>query len=113
MRDHVGNTPSSWRDLVGSKSLEEYLTEQYGDKKKFRLTKRAYPKGTQTAWGTVAFKCFVLEGKCRWSLGDVRFDLAAGEYRDLPEGQYNFEVVGDSECKFFTAYLIPPPPRKT
>lgn len=109
---NMGDTPSSWRDLVGTKSLDEYLTEQYGDKTKFRLTRRAYPKGTRTVWGTVAVKCFVLEGSCRYSLGDVRFDIAAGEYCELPQGQYDFEVVGDSECVFFTAYLIPPPPQR-
>jgi hypothetical protein len=93
--------------------LDDYLAEQFGDKTKFRLSKRAYHPGTRHVGGSVAVKCFVLQGKCRYSFGEARFDLAAGEYCELPEGRFSFEVLGDSGCTFFTVYPIPDLRRKT
>jgi hypothetical protein len=93
--------------------LDDYLAEQFGDKTKFRLSKRAYHPGTRHVGGSVAVKCFVLQGKCRYSFGEARFDLAAGEYCELPEGRFSFEVLGDSGCTFFTVYPILDWRRKT
>jgi hypothetical protein len=113
----MGNVFSKWRDIIDSESLEEYLAEHFGDKTKFRFsTSRWHPtKHRQRHWvGTMrAAKCFVLQGRFRISFVNVQFDvieqfeLTEGDYCELPEGRYKFEIIDDSECAWVKVFTIP------
>jgi quercetin dioxygenase-like cupin family protein len=55
----------------------------------------------------VASKCFVLQGRCRYSFGDEHFELAEGDYCELPEGKFSVEILGDSDCIYVLVFRIP------
>jgi hypothetical protein len=123
----MGNVISKWRDVTGSQSLEDYLMEHFGDKTKFRVSRKAYKvvpledyrrgfgdkttfsRTPQRQWpGAMrAAKCFVLQGTFRYSFGDQQFDLTEGDYCELPEGSYYFEILGDSVCVHVLVFTLP------
>jgi hypothetical protein len=111
----IGKVISKWRDITGSQSLEIYLAENFGDKAKVKVSRqRLFDKTTfrrtvqRHCIGAMrAATCFVLQGAFRYSFGDQQFDLTAGDYCDLPEGGYDFEMPGDAECVYVLVFTLP------
>jgi hypothetical protein len=101
------NKISNWMDIVGIQPIEAYVAKRFGDKTKFRISKRTYDGGEKNTGGMVSSMCFVLHGKCRYSFGELKFDLKGGEYCELPEGKYSFEVLDESGCENILVMKIP------
>jgi mannose-6-phosphate isomerase-like protein (cupin superfamily) len=106
----MGDAFSKWRDIIGSQPLEDYLAERFGDKTKFRISKRTFRPIEQrhVRGGMVAARCFVLRGTIRYSFGDEHFDLTEGDYCELPRGSYSVEILGDSDCMIVLVFALPP-----
>ena len=107
----MGNVFSKWRDIIDSESLEEYLAKRFGDKTQFRVSRSSWhpTKHRQRLWvGAMrTAKCFVLQGRFRISFVNAQFDLTEGDYCELPEGQFTFEIIDDSECAWVMVFTIP------
>ena len=101
------NRISKWSDIVGDQSLDAYVVEHFGDKEKFRISKRNYRAGEKTSGGMVSSICFILRGKCRYEFGGLRVELGEGECIELPEGRHSFEVIDNSGCEAVLVMKIP------
>lgn len=99
---------SSWKNIAANEqSLDAYLAEHFGDKSKFRISKRIYRAGDRNTGGMVSAICFVLHGSCRYTFGDTQLDLTEGDRCELPEGRCSFEVLGDGGCTTISVLRIP------
>jgi quercetin dioxygenase-like cupin family protein len=58
--------------------------------------------------------CYVLEGACRFFVPKA-IEIKAGQFAVIPAGDYEFEVLGDTEVVLVKAWKLPfavPPPKK-
>ena len=98
---------ANWRDLIGSQSLDAYLAERFGDRSRFRISRRIYPPSVSTAGTMIGGLCFVVGGRCRFTFEVGRFDLQEGEYCQLPAGAYSLVSRGEVDCMVFKVFEIP------
>ena len=54
-------------------------------------------------------ECYVIHGKVRFTIGPTEelIVLSAGEFATLPEGDFEFEVLGPNDCTIVKAWPLP------
>ena len=103
----MANAIERWRDLIGPRSLDEYLAQHFGDTSRYRISRRTYRPRENTAGAMIGGLCFVMRGRCRYSFKAAEFDLKDGDYCTLPRGNYSLTALGDDECATVTVFEIP------
>lgn len=97
---------SSWNEAFDGVPSEHTIRNRY-DSNKYRVSKYAYPKGTMFPGTMKSGTCFVIEGECRHSFNDFTVSLKEGEYADLPNGSYEFQVLGDADAVIVLVWKLP------
>ena len=73
----------------------------------FRVSGQTYPHGTAFSGGMRAATCYVLSGACRYAFGDESIEIRGGQVGDLPEGRFQFEVVGEEPARVVVVWELP------
>jgi hypothetical protein len=89
-RERVGY---SWL-ARGDRSLDAFMAERYGDP-----TRLTFPARKRTPAMFLSGMCLVVHGDCRFIFNTAEFDLKRGHYRNLREGDYMVEAIGDEDCE--------------
>lgn len=75
---------------------------------RFRVSPRRYPAGTSFAGASRAGRQYVLSGACSFRVGISVWELQAGDIADIPEGAYEFRVLGTFPVEFVSVWELPP-----
>jgi hypothetical protein len=100
------NKISQWKDIVGHQSLDAYLDEHFGDKKKFRVSRKRCRASEKFVGGMLSGMCYVLYGRCLYIIGGSQFELMGGDFCELPEGRYSFECNDEFGCEVVLVWKI-------
>ncbi len=86
---------------------EEAVRAKHVPAGRFRVSGKTYPARTAFSGGMRAATCYVLSGACRYAFGDESIEIRRGQVGDLPEGRYQFEVVGDEPARVVVVWELP------
>lgn len=87
-----------WSHHFAGKPSEDILRSRFNPKE-FRVSRSLYPPHDRFPGVMTSGTCYVLQGACRYTFGDSSVLLRAGEFCQLPGGDYEFEVVGPSAAE--------------
>jgi|SRR5882672_8033581 len=85
----------------------EYTVRSHYDPAQYRVSKFVYPKDTCFPGTMQPGKCFVIEGKCGYRFEGFSTTLMAGQYADLPGGDYEFRTIGDVSAEIVLVWSLP------
>jgi len=85
-----------WDDKTHGVLSEDRIRQQYVPSDRYRISKQKYPKFTNFMGVMRKGTCYVLEGSCRYRFRETT-ELKAGQYIEFEKGEYEFEVVGNSD----------------
>jgi hypothetical protein len=74
----------------------------------FRISQRRYPAAKTFQGAAQAGRHYVLSGGCSFTVGDQTWELRAGDIADIPEGRYEFRVLGDGPAELVSVWELPP-----
>ena len=94
-------------DRLGPLSLEA-VRALHQPAERFRVTPSRYPAGTAFAGTARVGRRYILAGACVFTLGEGTWELHAGDIVDLPEGDYQFRVLGGEPVELVTVWALPP-----
>ncbi len=98
---------SRWDDHYNGSMSEYAIRNAFVPQTNYQISKSTYPSGTSFPGAARPGTCFVVQGACRYCFGDDSVDIAAGEFAELPEGEYTFCVIGDEELVMVRVWQIP------
>jgi hypothetical protein len=75
---------------------------------RFRVSPASYPPGTAFGGTSRASRKYVLAGACAFTVGSLTWELRAGDVAELPEGTYEFHVVGSASVELVSVWELPP-----
>lgn len=75
---------------------------------RFRVSPGRYPAGTSFTGAARAGRRYVLSGDCSFRVGALVWELQAGDIAEIPEGGYEFRVLGTSPVEFVSVWELPP-----
>lgn len=75
---------------------------------RFRVSPNRYPAGTSFPGAARAGRRYVLSGACSFRVGASVWELRAGDIADIPEGGYEFRVLGTGPVEFVSVWELPP-----
>jgi glyoxylate utilization-related uncharacterized protein len=95
-----------WDQALGAMSLDA-IRALHQPECDYRVSWNSHPAQTETS-GTSRARCFyVLSGECEVAAGDTQWRLSAGEYADLPQGDYQLRVIGSNPLEFVSVWEVP------
>jgi hypothetical protein len=105
------NEAKQWTDHFDGEMTEARIREIF-DAKTHKVSRNAYPANAKFPGTMIAGKCFVLDGACAYIVKGERVTIKAGEFADLPQGSYEFEVSGDQAVSLVKVFPLPVQLRK-
>lgn len=87
---------------------EDAIRRNLTHPERFRIAKKRYPPGSEFPGIQREGRTYVVRGRCRYVFGDLEFSLASGQFADLPDGHYYFEVIGPNEVEIVSTWSLPP-----
>ena len=99
-----------WRwevDEMGSLCLES-IHKIHQPSERFRVSPTQYPAGYKFSGIARAGRKYVLAGAFSITVGTSEWELQAGDIADLPEGEYQFRVMGSDPVNFVSVWELPP-----
>jgi mannose-6-phosphate isomerase-like protein (cupin superfamily) len=73
----------------------------------FRITPNKYPPGTDFGGTSRRRTIYILQGTCRFAVGDVTKVVARGDIVSSPEGDFKLKVLGEEELHMVSVWLLP------
>lgn len=75
---------------------------------RYRISPASYPAGTEFGGAQRAGRKYVLAGSCAFTVGSATWELQAGDIADIPEGSYQFRVLGPGPVELVSVWDLPP-----
>ena len=88
----------TWNAALHGPLSESAIRELHRPADSHRVSSSLYEAGTQFRGAMRAGRVYVLAGHCAYSFQNSSVRLAAGEFCDLPQGGYEFQVLGNAAC---------------
>ena len=99
--------PGKWDEAsYGPMSLES-IRRLFQPESRYRVSWNTYPAGAAFNFWTSAGRYYIIAGGCTISAAGHSWDLSAGEFLDLPEGDYLFSVTGESSVELVSVWELP------
>lgn len=86
-------------------NLEQDLRTQF-PAPVYRVSRFEYPAGTTFPGAMKSSMCYVLRGQCKYIFGPNNLQVSAGQHCQLPEGSYEFEVLGNEGVVLFLVWRV-------
>jgi quercetin dioxygenase-like cupin family protein len=74
---------------------------------RFRVSPSRYPAGASFSESTRAGRRYILSGACSFTAGKSVHELQAGDIADVPEGTYDFRVLGSGPVELVSVWELP------
>ena len=74
----------------------------------FRISPYRYDAGVAFPGAARAGHRYLLAGACAFTFGAETWELRAGDIAELPEGSYQFRVLGAQPVEFVAVWELPP-----
>ncbi len=74
---------------------------------RFRVSPSCYPVGTSFPGSARAGRRYILSGACSFTVGASVWELHVGDIADIPEGGYEFRVLGSGPVEFVSVWELP------
>lgn len=98
----------NWSDISNEPISVEAIRALYVPSEAYRVSPNKYEAGVRcTSRAGLPHLVYVLDGCCKYQLGDRELTLCASEFTSLVKGEYWFEVMGDTEVKLVRVFQIP------
>lgn len=94
-----------WEDHFPGESSEDAIREQFVSPEDYRVSYFKYPVGTEFPGAMRPGTVFVISGKCDYNFGEV-LSVAAGQFTELPGGNYSFSVTSESPVELVLVWKI-------
>jgi hypothetical protein len=75
---------------------------------RFRISLSHCPAGKCITGAARAGRRYVLSGACLFSVAGITWNLEAGEFADLPAGNYEFRATSNRPVEFVSVWELPP-----
>ena len=99
--------PSKWDEATyGPMSLES-IRRLFQPESHYRVSWNTFPAGTAFNGWSRAGRRYIIDGGCTIRTAGHSWDLSAGEFLDLPEGDYLFSVTGESSVELVSVWELP------
>lgn len=85
---------------------EDTIRALHAPANRYRISRKSFPRGASFPGAMRKGTCFVLEGVCRYRTPEP-VDLHAGQYAEIAEGEYEFEVLGDQDVVLVMVWELP------
>ncbi len=85
---------------------EAALRSKYQPPERFVFQSTRFPVGAKFKGVAKQGLCFVVRGMCRYRFHDVVL-IRANQYAELPEGEYEFQVVGPMPLEILRVFEAP------
>ncbi len=96
-----------WSHLSEMPLCEEAVRRLFCFDEGYRFYRHNYESRTQfPAAIRRNVRIYVFDGHCAYKQAEQRIDIKAGQYVDMPPGDYEFETL-ESSVKLMKVYLIP------
>jgi hypothetical protein len=95
-----------WAEQFDGEMTEARIREIF-DAKTHKVSRNVYPAYAKFPGTMIAGKCFVMDGACIYIVKGERVTIKAGEFADLPQGGYEFEVSGDQAVSLVKVFPLP------
>lgn len=99
-------TIGAWGELGRGELTEEAIRAYHVPPSSHRISKFFYPIGTKFPGRMRRARAYVVSGQCVYTFHE-RIAISAGQFADLPEGDYTFEVVGLEELQVILVWRLP------
>ena len=99
---------SAWKEAYSGPMSLDSIKSLHVPAERFRISPATYPPGTTFHGLSRVGRIYVLSGGCRYVFGTVAFNLPAGSFAEVPEGEYAFQTVGNAEVHLVRVYELPP-----
>ena len=98
---------SNWSDLFSGEPSETAIRNYYSSTE-YRISKQSFPRNIKLPGKMIPGICFVLEGSCVYTFNNFSVLLNAGQFCELPGGQYEIEVLGERDFASVLVWKLPP-----
>jgi hypothetical protein len=75
---------------------------------RYRISPASYLAGTAFGGTARAGRKYVLAGACAFIVGPSTWELQAGDFADIPEGEYLLRVLGSEPVELVSVWELPP-----
>ncbi len=101
------NEPSKWDEATyGPMSLES-IRRLFQPESRCHVGWNRYPAGATFNGWSRAGRRYIISGGCRIESGEQTWELLAGEFLDVPEGDYHFSVCEESPVELVSVWELP------
>ncbi len=98
--------PDKWSEAtLGVMSLEA-IRRLYQPESDYRISWNKYPSNTEFVGWSQARRLYLISGTCVISVAEHSWHLSDGEFSDLPEGDYHFSVLSDTQVELVSVWRI-------
>lgn len=98
---------NKWDEATYGPISLEAIRLQFQPEVRYRVSWNKYPAGASFNGWSRAGRHYIISGSCRYSIAGHVWDLTAGDFADLPEGDYWFSVTGDSSVEKVSVWELP------
>jgi mannose-6-phosphate isomerase-like protein (cupin superfamily) len=103
----VFGEPNKWDEAVYGPISLEAVRLQFQPEARYRVSWNKYPEDTSFNGWSRAGRRYIISGSCRVSVAGQSWDLTAGDFADLPDGDFWFSVSGDSPLELISVWELP------
>lgn len=102
--DHI---TSDWDPESDGVMSEDTIRHKLDHPERYRISRHRYPPGTSFSGTARAGMAYVIQGACRYAVDAYAIVLRSGQYREVPEGEFRFEVTTNDEVDLVRVWLLP------
>jgi hypothetical protein len=95
-----------WAEVSREAFALEAITNRHTPVIAHRISEREYPAGASFVGAAQGGLWYVLVGMCRITM-DKSWVIASGQFIELPEGEYSFQVLGAQPVQLVCVWQIP------
>jgi len=96
-----------WSEISQEPLTLEAVRELHVPPSHYRISPNRYAAGIAFPGTGRAGRLYVLSGACSKKVGAWEVTLQAGMFADFPDGDHNFEVLGECPVQLVYVWLIP------
>jgi mannose-6-phosphate isomerase-like protein (cupin superfamily) len=101
------NEPTKWDEATcGPMSLES-IHRLFQPESRCRVSWKTYPAGVAFDFWSAARRCYIISGACTIGVAGHSLTLSAGEFVEIPEGDYCFFVAGEAPIELVSVWELP------
>ena len=96
-----------WNEAEFGRMTTDKIRSLYKPENRFFVRWNKYESEAEFSGASAARVFYLLRGSCEVKIADEIFHIRAGEYVDLPKGEYDFKVIGNVPVELVSVWELP------